>query len=111
MRNNWREDELLLFCENAGVELHDFAHVGQEIGQAVVAGIRMIFVLHAFRLQLPVQGGGAIFESEVILLAAVEVDCQISQAGLIFAGQDENTVFLPVRHVDRFAEGRSQQSA
>ena len=93
------------------MELHDFAHVGQEISQAVVAGIQVILVLHAFRLELAVQGGGAIFESEVILLAAVEVDCQMLQAGLIFAGEDENAVFLPVRHVDGFAEGRSHQSA
>ena len=39
----------------------------------------MIFVLYAFRLQLAVQGGGAVLETEVILLAAVEVDGKISQ--------------------------------
>ena len=45
----------------------------------MVAGIGVIFVLHPFRLQLAVQGGGAILETEVILLAAIEVDGKISQ--------------------------------
>lgn len=44
---------LLLLFERVGVELHDFAHVGQEISQAVVAGVQVILVLHAFRLELP----------------------------------------------------------
>ena len=34
----------------------------------------MILVLHAFDLELLVQGGGAIFKTKVVLFAAVEVD-------------------------------------
>lgn len=44
---------LLLLCECAGVEFHDFAHMRQEISQAMVAGIQVILVLHTFRLELP----------------------------------------------------------
>jgi hypothetical protein len=34
------------------MKLHDLGEVSQEIGQAVVAGIRTILVLDAFLLQL-----------------------------------------------------------
>ena len=37
--------------ESAGVELHDLGEVREEIGQAVVAGVEVILVLHAFFLQ------------------------------------------------------------
>ena len=39
--------QLLLFGENAGVKFHDFAHVGQEIRETVVARIRVILMLHS----------------------------------------------------------------
>jgi hypothetical protein len=41
---NNRRGGLFLFREGAGVEFHDFTYVGQEIGQAVVAGVGVIFV-------------------------------------------------------------------
>jgi hypothetical protein len=102
---------LLLLGERARVKLHDFSHVGKEISQAVVAGIRVVLVLHDFCLKLPVKRSRAIFKSKVILLAAIKVDRQILHARLVLAGQNENAVFLPVRHIDRFAEGGSHQSA
>ena len=68
-----------VLCENAGMELHDLSHVRQEIGKAMVAGIGMIFVFYAFLVQLPVQGGRAIFKPEVVLLSAVEIDGQFPQ--------------------------------
>ena len=103
--------QLLSFSENAGVKFHDFTHVGQEIGQAVVAGIRVILVPYAFRLELPMQGGGAVFKTEVILLAAVKVDRQTPQTRLALPGQGENTILLPMPGVNRFAEGGSYHSA
>src|SRR5882724_7086736 len=71
----------------------------------------MVFVLHAFSLQFPMQGSGSILEAEVILLAAVEVDRQIPQSRLVSSGQNENAVLLPMWHVDGLAESRPQQSA
>ena len=68
-------------------------------------------MLHAFHLQLAVQGGGAILETEVILLAAIEVDGQTSQCQPVLSGEQENIVLLPVRHVDRLAECGSHDPA
>jgi hypothetical protein len=42
----------LFQAEGPGMEFHDFGEVGHEVGQAVVAGIRMIFMLHALLLKL-----------------------------------------------------------
>src|SRR6202521_5350478 len=44
-------------AEGSGMKFHDFFKVRQKIGQAVVARVRVIFMLHAFFLQLVVQGG------------------------------------------------------
>ena len=38
-------------AERFGMELHDLGEVGQEIGQAVVAGVGVILVFDAFFLQ------------------------------------------------------------
>jgi hypothetical protein len=78
-RKPQRTQSKLWLSKHPGVKLHNFAHVRQKIGQAMVTGVGMIFVLYAFRLQLTVQGGGAVFEPEVILLAAIKVDGKISQ--------------------------------
>ena len=40
--------------ERLGVKFHDFGEVREEIGQAVVAGVGMIFVFYAFFLQFVV---------------------------------------------------------
>ena len=58
----------------AGMELHDLGEVLQEIGEAVVAWVRMIFVLYLFLLQLFVERGCTFFESVVVILTAVEID-------------------------------------
>ena len=57
------------------------------------------------------QSGRAILKAEVILLAAIKVDREILQTRLIFMGQTENTVLLPVRQVDGLAESWPHQSA
>ena len=53
----------------------------------MVAGVEMIFVLDSLWLQLLVQGSGAILETEVILLAAIEVDGKISQRQAVLREQ------------------------
>jgi hypothetical protein len=46
-------DLMRLFkTEGSGMKFHDLGEVSQEIGQTVVAGIRMILVLHALLLKL-----------------------------------------------------------
>ncbi len=64
--------------ERPGVELHHFVEVSQKISQAVIARISVIFVSDMLPLQLRVQSGRAFFESVVIVLAAVEINCELS---------------------------------
>jgi len=40
----------LLKTERAGMEIHHFGEVGKEIGEAVIAWIRVILVLHVLFL-------------------------------------------------------------
>jgi len=91
------------------MELHDLGEVIKEIGEAVVAGIWMIFVLHLFFLQLLMQGGCTFFKAVVVILTAVEVDGHPPQRGLIPVRQNERTVLLPVCDLNRAAENRCQQ--
>jgi hypothetical protein len=65
------------------MELHDLGEVIQEIGQAVVAGVWMIFVLYLFFLQLFVERGCTFFESVVVILTAVEIYTHTPQGGLV----------------------------
>ena len=91
-------------AEGAGVKFHHLGEVGQEISEAVVAGVRMVLVLHALLLQFVVQGGSAFFETVVVILAAVEIDCELFEGGCILAGQKKWIVRVPVRNVDRISE-------
>ena len=58
------------------MKLQHFTEVCQKILTAMVAGIEMIFVLDALSLQLPMEFFGSLIESEVIFVAAVEIDGQ-----------------------------------
>ncbi len=89
-------DELLLFREYTGVEFHDFFHVGHKVGQAVVARIRMIFVLYTFCLQLLVESCRTLLKAKIIRLPAVKIDRELFQTSLIFFCQHEDAVLLPV---------------
>lgn len=53
-----------------------FTEMCQKILTAVVAGIEVIFVLDALSLKLPMEFGGPLIKSEVILIPAVEIDGQ-----------------------------------
>lgn len=60
--------------KNARMKFHDFPEVCQKILGAVVAGIRMIFVLDVLRLKLPMEFRGAFIKSEFIIATAVEIN-------------------------------------
>ena len=51
------------------MELHDFGEVFEKVREAVVAGVGVIFVLHAFFLKFFVEGGSSFFEAVVVVLA------------------------------------------
>src|SRR5271165_1039600 len=51
----------------------------------------------------------AFFKAVVIVLAAVEIDSELSHSGNISLGQNKRTVALPVSHVNRMSEDRRQQ--
>ena len=55
------------------------AKCDKKIGQAVIAGVGVILVLHAFFLQFVVQRSRAFFEAVVIILATVEIDGELPQ--------------------------------
>ena len=83
------------------MELHDLAEMRQKVGQAVVASIGMILVWNIFLLQLQVQRVSAFVEAIVIVLAAVEVDSQLSQPRRILLCQNKGTIVVPMRRVNR----------
>ena len=93
------------------VKLQSLPHMRHKIRQAVITGIEMIFVRNALRLKLPVEGPSALFEAIVIRLATIEVDREPAQLGWMLLGQNEGTVFSPVRDVDRISENRPQHAA
>src|SRR6266853_4921211 len=103
-------DLLIRKTEGSRVELHDLAEMRQKVGQAVVAGIGMILVRNIFLLQFEVQGGSAFLEAIVIVLAAVEVDSQLSQPRRILLRQDKGTIVVPMRRVNRVPEDFRQHS-
>src|SRR5579872_4196775 len=71
----------------------------------------MIFMSDAALLQLFVQCGGSFFEAIVVVSAAIEIDRHAMQRGLIFRGQNEWAVVLPMLDVDRMAKDCTQQLA
>src|ERR1700689_3399440 len=83
-----------------------FSEVGQEIFCAVVAGIKVEFVPDTFGLELPVEFLGSFLKSELILVAAVEMDKQprsLNQTPVLLC-EHERTVLIPVTEVNRIAE-------
>jgi hypothetical protein len=91
-------------AERPGMKFHDFVEVRQKIGQAVVARVGMILVFDACFLELAMECGRAFFESEVVILAAVEIDRHASQGGGISLRQNKWAVVIPVGHIDWLAE-------
>ncbi len=65
-------------AECSGVELHDLGEMGQEIGKAMIAWIGVVFVFHAFFLQLLMENRRSFFEAVVVILATVEIDGHFS---------------------------------
>src|SRR5258708_29277073 len=94
-------DLLFRKTEGSRVELHDLAEMRQKVGQAVVASIGMILVRNIFLLQLQVQRVSTFLEAIVIVLAAVEVDSQLSQPRRILLCQNKGTIVVPMRRVNR----------
>src|SRR5580692_3823240 len=90
------------------MKLHDLAEVNQKIRKAVVAGIKMILVLHAFFLQLLVQRRRPFFEAVVIILTAVEIDPEPFQGSSIFLSKEKRVIVLPMGTVNWVAENISQ---
>ncbi len=86
------------------MKLHHLGEVGQEISEAVVAGVQMVLVLHAQLLQLFMQYGGAFFETIVVILSAVEIDGKFLQGGGIFSREQKWVVGVPVRNIDWISE-------
>jgi len=93
------------------MEFEGFFQVREEVRHTVIAGIQMILVLNARALEFPMQSLGTFFEAEIVLLATVEVDGELSQASFVLSCQDERTVLLPVRRVNRLSKNRAQQAA
>ncbi len=69
-----------------GVEFHDFNKVGQEIINAVVARVGVVFVRNVFPQQFVVQAGCAFFKSVIIVLATIEIDRHLAQGRRILLG-------------------------
>ena len=58
------------------MKLQHFTEMCQKILTAMIAGIEVVFVLDRFRLKLPMELVGSPIKSEIILIAAVEIDGQ-----------------------------------
>src|SRR5258708_1108673 len=97
--------------EGVGMELQRFAQVRQEIVRRVPSGVKVKLVANAFGHELFVQFAGALVEAEVILLAAVDVDCEIPELRPVLSRQHKRIVLVPVREVDGIAERSSQHSS
>ena len=69
----------------------------------------MKFVPHALRLQLLVHLRGALLETEIVLLAAIDIDRLRLDLDLIFPRQGKGMVLLPVRNVDGVSEYGGQE--
>jgi len=96
--------------KNARMKFHDFREVCQKILGSMVAGIKMIFVLDALSLKLPMEFRGSFFKSEFIIASAVEIDGQPRSPYLcpVPLRKDERTVLVPVTGVNGIAEYSSQ---
>src|SRR5438270_1727205 len=92
------------------MKFHDFGEMRQKILQAMVAREEMVFVFHAFFLQLIVQGGRSFLKSVIIILAAVEIDSELLQSDCILFRKDKWAVLVPMSDVDRFAEYGGEHS-
>ena len=90
------------------MKLHDLGEVGQEIGEAVIAGIQMVLVFHVLFQQLIVQGSSSFFEAIVIILATIEINGELLQGGGILPGEVKGVVGVPVSNGDRISENVGQ---
>src|SRR4029077_45007 len=93
------------------VKFQGLSEVGQKIVDAVVARIEMIFVWNTLSLKFLMQRHRTFVEAEVVFLAAVDVDSEFPEAGLVFPGQLKRTILFPVLHANRLAKDRTQQAA
>src|SRR5262249_19773353 len=93
------------------VKLHYLSEMGEEILQAVVAGIEMILVCYFLRLQLPVQSLCALAKTEVIAPPAIEVNRHGSQSRAIPARYHQGIIGPPMCRVDRLSEYWTEQIA
>jgi hypothetical protein len=82
--------------------------VRQKILGTVIARIKVIFMLDAFSLKLPVKFRGSFVKSEFIVIPAVEINGQAWSPNRrpIPLRNDKGTVLVPVGPVDGIAEGR-----
>src|SRR5271163_3991646 len=64
--------------EDRGVKLHHFAEMRHEVGEAVVARIRVIFMLYPLLQQLVVKHRRTLLKAVIVLLAAVEINRQFA---------------------------------
>src|SRR6202521_801276 len=96
--------------EGSRMELHDLAEMRQKVGQAMVAHIGMILMRNIFPLQLQVQRVSTFVEAVVIVLAAIEVDRQLSQPRRILLCQNNGPIVVPMRRVKRVPKDSRQHS-
>ena len=86
------------------MKFHDLGEVGEEIRKAVIARIRMIFVLYMLFLKYFVQRCGTFFKTVVVVLTAVEIYGETSQGGNILLDKNKWAVVFPVLYVNRISK-------
>lgn len=86
------------------MKLHDLAEMGEEIGCAVIAGIKAKVVLNAFGIKFAVQSLGPDLEIVLVIASAIEVNGQLADGETICSGEQERIVLIPMRDVDWIAE-------
>ena len=79
-----------------------------EVGGVVAARVDVKFVRDAAGGEDFVEGGGAGFETEIVLVAAIEIDLQARE--ICFARQGDGAVLFPESWIGRVAEDASQHA-
>ena len=83
--------------------------MGGEVGVVMAAGVKVEFVGDMSSSEDFVEGGGASFEAEVVLIAEIEINFQASE--ICGTGESERAVLLPVGRINRIAEDTAEDAS
>jgi hypothetical protein len=90
------------------MKLHYFGKMRKKIGDAVVAGIRVVFVLDVLLGEFVAQRRSSFFKTIIVFLATIKVDREFRHPYGISFRQQEGIVVTPVLLGDGLTENRTQ---